>query len=73
LEVTVFEPLLRRLPVIVGLILGDYRSVIGTSNAGWAEFRRDRNDWQPTDIILLRDMLPASLLWLLRDDNPDDE
>ena len=66
-----FEQLLHRLPVIVRLILGDYRSVVGTSNAGWLELRRDRKDWEPADIILLREMLPASLLWLLRNDEPD--
>ncbi len=67
------EHLMRRLPVIARLISGDYRSAIGTSNAYWLELRRDRNDWKPADIILLREMLPASLLWLLHDHDPDNE
>jgi hypothetical protein len=73
LEATVSKQLRDRLRVIVRLILGDYRSAIGTSNAHWLELRRDRNDWKPADIILLREMLPASLLWLLRSDDPDND
>ena len=68
-----FEHLVHRLPVIVRLILGDYRSVVGTSNAGWLELRRDRNDWEPADLTVLREMLPASLLWLLCGDDPENE
>jgi hypothetical protein len=71
--VIVLEHPLHRLPVIARLILGDYRNVVGTSNVSWLELRRDRDDWEPADIILLREMLPASLVWLLRDDNPDNE
>jgi hypothetical protein len=65
------EQLCRRLPLIARLVLGGYRAVVGQANVRWLELHRDRNDWEPDDIVRIREMLPTALHWLLRDG--DDE
>ena len=61
------KKLLRRLPLIAQLLLGHHRATVGQANVHWLELHRDRNDWRLDDVIRFREMLPASLHWLLRD------
>ncbi len=61
------EPLRNRLPQIARLVLGGYMTAVGQANVRWLELHSDRNDWEPDDIVRIREMLPTALHWLLHD------
>jgi hypothetical protein len=56
---------LTRLPAIARLLLGEVH--IPQCDRTWLRLRFEHDDWYHGDIIRVREMLPAGLLWLLED------
>jgi hypothetical protein len=58
------EQLLRRFSVIAQTLLC-HHAAIGDANAQWLHNRLEHGDWQPRDVVRLREMMLISLRWLL--------
>jgi hypothetical protein len=50
---------------VARLVLSDPHIAVGTANRNWLQQRLEHDDWQSSDAVRLREMLPASMHWLL--------
>ena len=57
------NPLIARLNAVALLLQFDDR--IGEANQRWLRDRLDHRDWMDTDALLLSEMLPPDLRWML--------
>ena len=60
---SMINPLFARLNAVALLLQFDHR--IGEANQRWLRVRIDHRDWMDFDALLLSEMLPPNLRWML--------
>jgi hypothetical protein len=50
---------------VAQLIIGALPVPLDSANRAWLEARRQHNDWQDTDLVRFKEILPQPLWWLL--------